>query len=230
MAGGRIFPIYPDGYVVVAGHVPWARDNLQALLACICAFALARRVVVAVAPALGRRLGGALHGPKWRAPGGAGGSVDWARFGAEAYYALVHLGFCAAVVLSPALRADVLRGLTHGATLWEVLQPAMGASLRAYLLAQIGYNAESSVALLLSAARGGEAQRDRAMLAHHAATMALLAIMWRWHFVRVGALVSALHDATDLPIDGIRLAQALGWSSALCAPRGVRAARVRSLV
>ena len=45
------------------------------------------------------------------------------------------------------------------------------------------------------------------MLVHHAATLFVVIAAWRLGFVRVGALVVLLFDATDVPIDGIRLGQ-----------------------
>jgi len=40
---------------------------------------------------------------------------------------------------------------------------------------------------------------------------------FRYGFARVGAAILFLHDVTDLPIDAIRLCQALGWDRALYA-------------
>lgn len=222
------FPVYPKGFVAVDGHEPWSGPNVLALVACFGAFAAARRLIVPLAALLGRRFGAALHGPKWLAPGGAGAAVDWARFGAETYYASVHMGLCAYALLAPALRADLLGCLAYDSGMWALQQPAMNRALRSYLISQFGFATESSCALVLSALRGGDAHRDRAMLMHHTAAMILLAVMWRCHFVRVGALVNFIHDISDLPIDGIRLSQAVGWNSALCAPRVLaRAERAR---
>ncbi|KAG8460637.1 hypothetical protein KFE25_011412 [Diacronema lutheri] len=211
-----VFPTYPHGYVVVAGHVPWSVPNVIALVALVSAFAAARRVLIALAVPAGRAFGVALHGRAWLAPGGGGASVDWSRFGAEAYYGSVHAVLCAYACASPDLRAELLSWASDAAPMWAVHQPAMSAALRTYLVAQIAYNAESTLAILTAFFRGpSTAGRDRAMLLHHAAAILLCALCWRTHFVRVGVFVSLLHDVTDLPIDGIRLAQALGWDSAL---------------
>ena len=58
---------------------------------------------------------------------------------------------------------------------------------------------------------------ERPMLAHHAATRAVTAAAYRFGMVRVGAAVTALHDLSDLPIDGLRIAQTLDAASLLYA-------------
>ena len=55
------------------------------------------------------------------------------------------------------------------------------------------------------------------MLIHHAATLLVMLAALRAGFVRVGAAVLFIHDATDLPIDATRLCQSLGWTRSLCA-------------
>ena len=56
-----------------------------------------------------------------------------------------------------------------------------------------------------------------AALIHHAATLLVMLAALRAGFVRVGAAVLFIHDATDLPIDATRLCQSLGWTRSLCA-------------
>ena len=47
------------------------------------------------------------------------------------------------------------------------------------------------------------------MVLHHLATLFVLLCAYRFGFARVGVAVIAMHDVSDLPIDSIRIAQAL---------------------
>ena len=62
--------------------------------------------------------------------------------------------------------------------------------------------------------------KDVPMAIHHATTLFIILSAHRLGFVRVGAAVLMLHDATDLPIDFLRLAQALESFPALAASAG----------
>ena len=53
------------------------------------------------------------------------------------------------------------------------------------------------------------------MMVHHAATLSVLLCAWRFGFARVGVAVVSLHDASDIPIDLIRIAQAIEWEGLL---------------
>ena len=80
-------------------------------------------------------------------------------------------------------------------------------TLKTYYLLQLSANLESALAMLVSVV-GGRGF-DLPMMIHHATTLFVITVAWRLGFVRVGAAVVLLHDATDLPIDCLRLSAGL---------------------
>ena len=100
--------------------------------------------------------------------------------------------------------------------LWEYEQPRLSAGLYGYYVIELAFTGESCVHMLLSLA-ADSSSRDVPMLIHHAATLLVMLAALRAGFVRVGAAVLFIHDATDLPIDATRLCQSLGWTRSLCA-------------
>ena len=90
---------------------------------------------------------------------------------------------------------------------WALTQPSLSAPLAFFYATELAINFEASVAMLLSVLRGRA--KDVPMMIHHIATLVVIVAAYRFGFVRVGAAVVALHDVTDVPIDGIRIGQML---------------------
>lgn len=210
--GGYALAPYPLGLVAMDEHEPWASANMREVLLLVIMFVGARLLLRGIAPTAGRAIGRTLHGRAW-----AGArTVDWRRFADEAYYTVVH-----ALLVLYALCSDVgpeVLVTMRGSSVWLACeQPAMSEALRRYMLLQAAFNIESLLVLAYGVAVPRGSAPDRAMIMHHGSTIVLIVASWRLHFVRVGAAISLLHDVTDLPIDGIRLSQALGASLMLYA-------------
>ena len=203
-----LVPPYPLGYVQVADHLPWDSNALQLVVASMAVFGVARWAARWLAPLAGRAVARQLHGDAFLSPGGHGAALDWRRFSDVAYFTLVHL-MLTAFVLS-ALWPEVVTWMRDPAHWWAFEQPPLSSALRAYYLVQIAANLESSLTMLHSVLVVGRA-RDLPMVIHHAATLFVITVAQRLGFMRVGAAVAMLHDATDLPIDFLRLGQALQW-------------------
>ena len=99
-------------------------------------------------------------------------------------------------------------------SLWAFAQPAMSPELHMYVLLQLGVVVEACLSLLRGMIAHGS-QLDMMMIAHHSATLLASVLSYRMGFVRVGAAVSFLHNASDLPLDLIRIAQAFQWEGLL---------------
>ena len=156
------------------------------------------------APRAGRSVGKWLHGNTWLTKG-HGSKLDWRHFADVCHFTLAHVLFTGFVL--SALAPEVASWARAPEQWWSFSQPPLSSALRYYYLVQIAANLESAIAMLLGLL-GGRA-KDRPMLIHHATTLFVISLAWRLGFVRVGAMVAMLHDATDLPIDCLRLSQAL---------------------
>ena len=199
-------PVYPRGHVQIQNHLPWGVFNVffpvvltTATLWCV------RRVMVVLVPPVGRRAGIALHGKAWLEPGGHGRTVDWRRFSNVVHCTLLHISLSAYVMR--ALWAELSDWFADPSLWWLFMQPSLSPSLRAYYLFEIGVTWEATLTMLGGVLTGRPC--DTPMMVHHAATLAVLLFAWRFGFARVGAAVLAMHDASDVPIDVLRLGQAL---------------------
>ena len=202
-----LVPPYPLGYVQVRDHLPWDGSGLLLVAVGVVGFALARAAARVIAPIAGRAVARTLHGDSFFAPGGHGAALDWRRFADVSFFTLVHLVLTAYVL--GALWPEVIAWTGDPGSQWFAFeQPPLSPALRTYYLVQVAANLESSLAMLHSVLVAKRA-RDSPMVIHHAATLFVITVAQRLGFVRVGAFVAMLHDATDLPIDFLRLGQAL---------------------
>ena len=210
-----LVPPYPHGYVKIALHEPWDTAVLLYALAFLCAVATIRAVIRLVAPHAGRALGRRLHGDAWLVSG-HGATVDWRRFADVVHFTLEHLALTGFVLVE--LAPEVADWVRAPRLWWEFSQPPLSSRLLVYQCLQIAVNLESALTMVVGLARGRA--KDLPMAIHHATTLFILLFAHRMHFVRVGAAVVMLHDATDLPIDFLRLAQALDFFPAVAASAG----------
>tara|TARA_B110001452_G_C15129216_1_gene393530 strand:+ start:164 stop:916 length:753 start_codon:yes stop_codon:yes gene_type:complete len=155
-------------------------------------------------PPLGRRLAVVVHGDKWLTSK-HGSHVDWVRLSDVVHCTVLHAVMTAYVAI--VLRDEMVGWYQEPSQWWAFMQPALSESLRIYYLLELGVTCEASVSMLRNVMSGRA--KDLPMMIHHAATLFVFLSAYRFGFVRVGAAVVALHDASDLPIDGIRIAQAL---------------------
>ena len=201
-----VLPVYPRGHVQIAEHGPWQLDALQFVAAAALGLFAMRTTVRTIGPAIWRAARGlerSASDPKKQ--------MDWTRFGDVLHCFLLHSAMTA-YAFGP-LGAEVAGWFANPAEWWAFSQPALSASLRAYYLFQMGIMCEACVSMLRNVSTGRS--RDAPMIVHHAVTLCVLLSAYRFGFVRVGAAVLILHDATDLPIDGIRIAQAIEWPKLL---------------
>ena len=203
-------PNYPLGHVQISGHQPWQASSLGAASAITCALLLVRQISAIVAPHVGKRLGVALHGASWL-ESAHGRKVDWHRFSDVAYFLVLHVALTAFAVIG--LSHEIGGWFADPSQWWAFMQPALSDALHAYYILQIGVTCEASLSMLRSVSTGRT--KDAPMMVHHAATLSVLLCAWRFGFARVGVAVVALHDASDIPIDLIRIAQAIEWEGLL---------------
>ncbi|GMH56302.1 hypothetical protein TrRE_jg10918, partial [Triparma retinervis] len=93
---------------------------------------------------------------------------------------------------------------------WAFLQPPLGVGIWAYYVAQMAFNLEAALYMVEGVVKGGGeggGKKDVAMMIHHAATLFVLMAAWRFGFARVGVAVLVIHDASDIPIDAMRICQ-----------------------
>ena len=198
-AGGFAFiPPYPLGHCQVDEHAPWSPESMRLFGSIFVALGVLRGCIHLLAPVAGRAVGLRLHGNAWAAE-----PRDWRRLSDVSHCTLLHVA--ASLYFAIALRHELAEWASDPRQLWAVVQPALSPALRLYYVFQLASTAEMSVAMARSLASGRA--KDGPMLVHHAATLFVVIAAWRLGFVRVGALVVLLFDATDVPIDGIRLGQ-----------------------
>ena len=201
-AGGWwLMPPAPDGHCFVEGHDPFS--FAAPAVGLMLAFAVARRMLGRAGVAVGRAVRGQ-----------GADQVDWSRFGDVSYFTVCHLALSALFV--GAIGGEALGWMADTGVLWEYEQPRLSAGLYGYYVIELAFTGESCVHMLLSLA-ADSSSRDVPMLIHHAATLLVMLAALRAGFVRVGAAVLFIHDATDLPIDATRLCQSLGWTRILYA-------------
>jgi elongation of very long chain fatty acids protein 6 len=204
-AGEWLFlPNYPFGHVQVARHQPWAAEWLVRVVAVTAFLLIVRELMRVLVPPLGRRAGVALHGTAWLT-GEHAKQLDWVRTSDVVHCTILH----AMTTLYAAvwLQGEISGWFADPAEWWEFLQPQMSTPLRSFQILELGIACEACVTLLRNL-REGRAT-DRAMLLHHVALLAVILTAHRFGFVRVGVAILVLHDASDLPIDGINIARAL---------------------
>lgn len=203
-------PPHPHGVVHIQHHNPYATHHLLLALAAALALAVARRLARRHVPSAAIRLADRYHaGSHWR----KSRAIDKRRLADVVCFSLTHV--CTAIYALVLLRSEMLGWFRRPAEWWNLEQPALSAELSTYFLVQLGITVESCVAMAFDVASGRAT--DRPMLAHHSATLAVTVAAYRFGFVRVGAAVAALHDLSDLPIDGLRIAQTLDAASLLYA-------------
>jgi len=201
-AGGWwLMPPAPDGHCFVEGHDPFS--FAAPAVGLMLAFAVARRMLGRAGVAVGRAVRGQ-----------GADQVDWSRFGDVSYFTVCHLALSALFV--GAVGGEALGWTADTGVLWEYEQPRLSTGLYRYYVIELAFTGESCVHMLLSLA-ANTSSRDIPMLIHHAATLLVMLAALRAGFVRVGAAVLFIHDATDLPIDATRLCQSLGWTRSLYA-------------
>jgi len=199
-AGGWwLMPPAPDGHCFVEGHDPFS--FAAPAVGLMLAFAVARRMLGRAGVAVGRAVRGQ-----------GADQVDWSRFGDVSYFTVCHLALSALFV--GAVGGEALGWTADTGVLWEYEQPRLSTGLYRYYVIELAFTGESCVHMLLSLA-ANTSSRDIPMLIHHAATLLVMLAALRAGFVRVGAAVLFIHDATDLPIDATRLCQSLGWTRSL---------------
>ena len=205
VAGDWAFiPLYPHGYVQIQDFTPWEARKAERVGAAVVALLLLRMIFQARIPSLAKRVGAALHGAAWlRQPHAQG--LDWRRFSDVCFFTCQHLAFTAYVAF--ALGDEVLSWYTRpGVSWWAFTQPPLSAPLHTYILLGFASNLESALSMITNVWSGRG--KDLPMALHHASTLFVMAIAYRCGFTRVYAAILSLHDATDLPIDALRLAQA----------------------
>ena len=205
-----IIPPYPAGYVQVPCPTPWELSHVAlAMVALVAGLRSVRTLLRTTAPPLGRRAGCWLHGPAW-CDGAHAASVDWQRFADVCFFSLMHAVSTAFVGLR--LRDELSTWLGDAREAWWAFtQPALTDALRAYYVLGFATNMESALSMAVGVVAGRG--RDVPMMVHHAAVLFVMCVAYRLGFARVGVAILALHDATDLPIDCLRIAQALHWES-----------------
>ena len=199
-----VVPPYPRGYVQVADHLPWDLSALKMVAGALCVFALVRATSRLVAPRVGRAVGRRLHGDAWLVSG-HGHTLDWRRFGDVCHSTLSHVALTGFVLY--ALLPEVMDWMREPQQWWAFSQPPLSHALSAYYSVQIAANLEASLTMLQGVLSGRA--KDLPMMVHHATTLFVITLAQRVGFIRVGAAVAILHDATDIPIDSLRIAQAL---------------------
>lgn len=209
-----VCPPYPLGYVQIAEHRPWRAESLTVIAASAFALLLVREFWGLVAPPLGRRFAAAMHGTAWLSSAHAR-DVDWRRFAEVVHCTVLHA--VTTVYVCCSLGDELHAWVSDPSLWWTFSQPALSGALHDFYLVELGITFEAVLAMMLT-----RRAKDRPMSVHHLATLFLFLAAYRLGFVRVGAAVVALHDASDLPIDGIRIAQALEaptllYTSAVCA-------------
>jgi elongation of very long chain fatty acids protein 6 len=193
------------GYVQIEDHEPWSWEALLFVCGVALSLLVTRAIYQLLAPIVGKRLGVWLHGPEWLTKG-HGGTLDWRRFADVCFFSTQHI--CLTTYASTALGGEIRSWLDDPSTSWfAFFQPALSDPLRAYYLFQLGVALEASLTMARSVAKGRT--KDWPMVVHHAATLFVIIFANRLGFLRVGVFVVALHDATDIPIDGISISQAL---------------------
>mmetsp|Transcript_561 Transcript_561/g.1227 ORF Transcript_561/g.1227 Transcript_561/m.1227 type:complete len:316 (-) Transcript_561:178-1125(-) len=196
-----LMPPAPDGHCFVEDHDPFG--FAVPAIGLMLVFAVSRRVLGGIAVAAGRAVRGQ-----------GANQVDWSRFRDVSYFTVCHLALCALFV--GAVGSEALGWLTDTGLLWAYEQPRLSAGMRAYYVIELAFTGESCIQMLLLLA-ADHSSRDVPMLIHHAATLLVMLAALRAGFVRVGAAVLFIHDATDLPIDAIRLCQSLCLTRSLYA-------------
>lgn len=199
-----VVPNYPRGHVQIADHLPWRYDSFVFVAITTCVLLLIRELMSVVVPPLAKLAAVVIHGNKWLASEHARG-VDWRRFSDVVHCTVLHAATSAYVAI--ALRDEMLGWYADTSQWWAFMQPALSEPLRVYYLLELGVTCEACISMTRSVLRGRA--KDLPMVVHHAATLFVFLASHRNGFVRVGAAVVSLHDVSDLPIDGIRIGQAL---------------------
>ena len=200
-----VVPPYPHGYAQVEGHLPWESSALLSVALAVCTLGVARAVFRSVAPHAGRAVGRHLNGEEWLKSKHAV-DLDWQRFSDVVFFTCVHLTLTLYVLY--ALLPEVVGWIQEPIQWYAFLQPPLSRALHSYYLVQIAANLESAL-IMLHGVLVERRARDMSMVLHHTATLFVITLAQRMGFVRVGAAIAMLHDATDLPIDFLRIGQAL---------------------
>ena len=200
----RVFcMLLPAGLAVaVRGHDPFDAANLIAIALVVVSVRIARKWARSRLPLLAKKFKTYYHGPKaekrkiQQTPN---------RVADVALFSLCHI-FTSLFAIC-LLRLEIASAFQDHTHWWAPEQPPLSRSLLFYFLVQLGITFEACFDMACLPLRGHT--KDRPMLLHHAAHFMIIFAAYRWGFVRVGAAISALHDVTDIPIDGIRIAQIL---------------------
>ena len=196
-------PPYPHGVVQIEGHEPLS--GMWFVVGVTIGLVVARAGYQRFVPAAGQRFGAWLHGARWLEAGRHGATLDWQRFADVCFFATEHVASTCFVLT--VLGRELLSWVSDPAGAWFAFhQPALSWAVRTYYLAQLGVSIEAALTMAVNVARGRA--KDGPMVAHHAATLFVILVANRLHFVRIGVFILALHDATDIPIDGIHLSRA----------------------
>ncbi len=178
----KLLPPYPYGHAQIEDHEPWCVESLVLIAVSFVSCRALRHVVSRF-------------------------TVPLSRFSEIVFFTVVHVLFVSFALI---FLWDELMTMHSEPRRWfDFRQPALSVTLSRFYLSQIGWNFEA-FAHMLSGALAGRS-RDGFMALHHLATVSVLLAAWRYGFARVGVFVLLLHDASDIPIDAMRISLHLGW-------------------